>query len=61
MVNGLRRQALVLQELPAVDVAPDRDDNSGLATPGRADFLVTGDRRRLLEIRKSELDANHAA
>ncbi|MDZ7669869.1 MAG: putative toxin-antitoxin system toxin component, PIN family [Gammaproteobacteria bacterium] len=32
LVNGLRRQATVLQELPTVELSPDPDDNAILAT-----------------------------
>jgi predicted nucleic acid-binding protein len=31
-LNGLRRQATVLQELPDVELSPDPDDNPILAT-----------------------------
>ncbi len=50
LVNGLRRQAIVLSELPAVDLSPDPDDNPvlAMALAAHADFLVTGDRRDLL-------------
>ena len=46
MVGGLRLGALVLTELPEVDVAPDPDDNPLIATAlaGEADYLVTGDK-----------------
>ena len=57
LVNGLRRQATVLQELPKVDVSPDPDDNPILATAiaGMADYLVTGDERDLLYLGKVEM------
>jgi len=46
MVGGLRLGALVLGELPEVDVAPDPDDNPLIATAlaGEADYLVTRDK-----------------
>jgi predicted nucleic acid-binding protein len=52
LVNGLRRQATVLQELPKLDLSPDPDDNPVLATAiaGMADYLVTGDKRDLLSL-----------
>lgn len=55
-MNGLRRQATVLQELPKVELSPDPDDNPILATAiaGVADYLVTGDKRDLLSLRKVE-------
>lgn len=57
LVNGLRRQATVLQELPKVGLSPDPDDNPILATAiaGMADYLVTGDKRDLLSLRKVEM------
>lgn len=56
MVNGLRRQATVLQELPKVELSPDPDDNPILAAAiaGAADYLVTGDKRDLLSLGKAE-------
>ena len=52
LVNGLRRQATVLSELPKVDLSPDPDDNPvlAMALAAHADFLVTGDRRDLLSL-----------
>ncbi|MBA3491007.1 MAG: putative toxin-antitoxin system toxin component, PIN family [Rubrobacteraceae bacterium] len=46
MIRGIRLDALVLDELPEVDLAPDPDDDPLLATAiaGRADYLVTGDK-----------------
>ncbi|MDZ7752986.1 MAG: putative toxin-antitoxin system toxin component, PIN family [Gammaproteobacteria bacterium] len=56
LVNGLRRQTTVLQELPMVELSPDPDDNPILATAiaGQADYLVTGDKRDLLSLGKVE-------
>ena len=56
LVNGLRHQASVLQELPNVELSPDPDDNPILATAiaGGADYLVTGDKRDLLSLGKVE-------
>ncbi|MFO1429234.1 MAG: putative toxin-antitoxin system toxin component, PIN family [Candidatus Competibacteraceae bacterium] len=52
MVNSLRRQALLLEELPRLDLSPDPDDNYvlAMAVAGQADFLVTGDKRDLLAL-----------
>ena len=57
LVNGLRRQATVLQELPKVELSPDPDDNPILATAiaGMADYLVTGDKRDLLSLGRVEM------
>jgi putative PIN family toxin of toxin-antitoxin system len=56
LVNGLRRQAIVLQELPKVEFSPDPDDNPLLATAiaGMAEYLLTGDKRDLLSLQKVE-------
>lgn len=55
LVNGLRRQGTVLQELPKVELSPDPHDNPILATAiaGVADYLVTGDKRDLLNLEKA--------
>ena len=52
----MREQATVLTELPEVHLSPDPDDNAILATAlgGRADYLVTGDKRDLLFLGKVE-------
>lgn len=34
LLNGLRRQATILQELPEVELSPDPDDNPLLAPSG---------------------------
>ena len=56
MVNGMRYQALVLTELPTLDVSQDPDDNPvlAMAVAGEADFLVSGDKRDLLALRTIE-------
>ncbi len=56
MVNGLRYQAVVLTDLPTMDVSQDPDDNPvlAMAVAGQADFLVTGDKRDLLALREIE-------
>lgn len=50
LVSRMRRKAVVLSELPALELSPDPDDNPLLATAaaGEADFLVTGDKSDLL-------------
>lgn len=52
LVRGLRRAAIVLDALPSIDLSPDPHDNPILAAAvaGRADYLVTGDRRDLLAL-----------
>jgi putative PIN family toxin of toxin-antitoxin system len=46
LVRGISREAVVLRDPPAVELAPDPDDDPLLATTltGEADYLVTGDR-----------------
>jgi len=53
MINGLRYQALVLTDLPVLDISPDPDDNPvlAMAVAGKADFLVSGDKRDLLALK----------
>lgn len=50
LVNGLRQRAVVLQDLPEMDESTDPDDNPvlAMAVAGKADYLVTGDKRDLL-------------
>ena len=50
LVNDLRALAIMVDKLPVVNASPDPDDNYllALAVAGRADFLVTGDKRDLL-------------
>jgi len=52
LVRDLRALAITLNELPAVEVSADRDDDYllALAAAGAADYLVTGDKRDLLGI-----------
>jgi len=52
MINGIRYQAVVLTDLPTMDVSQDPDDNPvlAMAVAGTADFLVSGDKRDLLAL-----------
>jgi uncharacterized protein len=54
LVNGLKRHATVLTELPQVDLSRDAQDNPvlAMAIAGKADYLVTGDRRGLLSLKR---------
>lgn len=54
LVNGLKRHATVLANLPKVDLSPDPHDNPvlAMAIAGKADYLVSGDRRGLLSLRR---------
>lgn len=54
LVNGFKRHATVLKALPEVDLSPDPQDNPvlAMAIAGQADYLVTGDRRGLLSLKR---------
>jgi putative PIN family toxin of toxin-antitoxin system len=54
LINGLRHQALLLQTLPDVDLSKDPDDNPllAMAIAGEADYLVSGDKRDVLALKK---------
>jgi putative PIN family toxin of toxin-antitoxin system len=54
MFNELRLLALVLTRLPTLAISRDPGDNFviAMAQEGRADFLVTGDKRDLLALRR---------
>jgi len=54
LVSGLKREALILEDLPEVDLSQDAADNPilAIAIAGRADYLVSGDRRGLLALKK---------
>jgi uncharacterized protein len=54
LVNDLRQLAILVDRLPRLRVADDPDDDHLLAliVAGRADFLVTGDKRDLLHLER---------
>ena len=54
LINGLRHQARLLKELPDVDLSEDPDDNPllAMAIAGEADYLVSGDKRDVLALKK---------
>jgi hypothetical protein len=54
LVNGLKRHATVLTELPDVDLSRDPQDNPvlAMALASDAEYLVTGDRRGLLSLKR---------
>jgi predicted nucleic acid-binding protein len=56
LINELRDIAIVVTNLPAVTISPDPHDNYllALAAAGSADFLATGDKRDLLNIKLYE-------
>lgn len=54
IVANIGVRALVAEELPKVDLSPDPDDNAILAAAiaGRADFIVSGDKKHMLALGK---------
>ena len=54
LINELRDLTTMVDYLPVVDISPDPDDNYLLSfsSGGLADYLVTGDKRDLLAIKK---------
>jgi hypothetical protein len=52
LINDLREVAVMVNTLPLVDVSPDPYDNYllSLASGGKADYLVTGDKPHLLAL-----------
>jgi hypothetical protein len=53
-INELRDLSVIVDNLPVVDISPDPYDNYllSIASGGVADYLVTGDKRDLLFIKK---------
>jgi len=56
LINQLRDVATMVGDLPAVTLSADPHDNYllALAQAGRADFLLTGDKRDLLALRNHQ-------
>ena len=54
LINQLRGRATMLAEFPQVDASPDPFDNCllAMAAVGRADMLVTGDKRDMLALNR---------
>lgn len=54
LINELKGLAEIIGSLPRVERSPDPGDNylPGLSEAGDADYLVTGDRRDLLAIKR---------
>jgi len=54
LINGLRHQARLLEELPDVDLSEDPDDNPllAMAIAGEVDYLISGDKRDVLALKK---------
>lgn len=56
LINDIREIAIMVADLPTVTVCSDPYDNYllAMASAGVADFLVTGDKRDLLGIKRHE-------
>lgn len=54
LAEALREEALSADDLPEVDYSPDPDDNRIIATAiaGKADAIVSGDKRDMLALKK---------
>ncbi len=54
LINQLRDLSIMVDYLPKLDISPDPCDNYllAIAGSGSADYLVTGDKRDLLSIKK---------
>ena len=54
LINELRDLTTMVDYLPIVDISPDPDDNYllSISSGGLADYLVTGDKKNLLAIKK---------
>ena len=54
LINGLRHQALLLDDVPDVDLSQDPDDNPllAIAIAGEVDYLISGDKRDVLALKK---------
>jgi predicted nucleic acid-binding protein len=52
MLNEVRSLAVMVRELPSVNVSSDPADNFllAMASAGNADYLVSGDRRGILAL-----------
>lgn len=56
MLAGLEKTALIAEDLPEINLSSDATDNLIIATAiaSKADFLITGDKKHLLSIKKAE-------
>ena len=54
LVNGLRHQARLLDDFPDVELSADPDDNPllAMAIADEVDYLVSGDKRDVLALKK---------
>ena len=56
VIANIGARALVLDALPAIDLSPDPDDNRILAAAivGKADLIVSGDKKHMLALGRAE-------
>jgi uncharacterized protein len=56
LLNYMLRYAVLVEDLPVIDLSPDPKDNHILATAiaGRADYIVSSDKRDLLALETVE-------
>ena len=56
IVQNMGTRALVLDEIPAVNLSPDPKDNPILATAiaGKADLIISGDKKHILLLKDVE-------
>ena len=56
IIANIGARALVLDALPAIDLSPDPDDNRILAAAivGKADLIVSGDKKHMLALGRAE-------
>ena len=54
LINDIRELAVRIEDLPQIDLSKDPNDNYllALASAGDADYLVSGDRSDLLDIKR---------
>ena len=54
LINTLRYKALIVENLPKLNVSPDPDDNTILATgaAGQVQYIVSGDKGDMLDLGK---------
>ena len=52
IINAIRQKALIIENLPELDISPDPDDNFILAAgvAGKANYIVSGDRQDVLTL-----------
>lgn len=56
MLTGIMAHSICIPTIPDVSYSPDPDDNKIIATAiaGRAEYIVTGDKRDLLDLQSIE-------